>query len=85
MGMGGAQFGQQPGHVGLDVGALGLLALPGRPMGKRQGQDLAVVQAPFDRRRDQAGQLPGAVAGRLLQLPGQMGRKPLGHGGGSHR
>ena len=70
---------------GSRLGALGLLALPSWPMGKRQGQDLAVVQAPFDRRRDQAGQLPGAVAGRLLQLPGQMGWKPLGHCGRSHR
>ena len=70
MGMGGAQFGQQPGHVGLDVSALGLLPLPGWLMRKRQGQDLAVVQAPFDRGRDQAGQLPGAVSGGLLQLPG---------------
>ena len=77
MGMGGAQFGQQPGHVSGDVGALGLAAFLGRPMRQRQRQDLTVLQAPFDRGRDQAGQLPGAIAGGLREFAGQMRRKPL--------
>ena len=76
MGMGGAQFGQQPGHVSGDVGALGLAAFLGRPMRQRQRQDLAVLQAPFDGGGDQAGQLPGAIAGGLLEFAGQMRRKP---------
>ncbi len=75
--MGGAQLGQQAGHVGPDVGALGLAAFLGRAMGKRQRQDLAVGQAPFDRGGDQAGQLPGAVSGGLCEFAGQMGRKPF--------
>ena len=76
MGMGGAVLGQQPRHVGVDVGALGLAAFLGGPMRQRQRQDLAVLQAPFDRGRDQAGQLPGAVCGGLGEFAGEMRREP---------
>jgi hypothetical protein len=85
MGMGRAQFGHQPGHVSGDVGALGLAALLGRAMRKRQRQDLAVGQAPFDRGGDQAGQLPGAVPRGLLELAGDVGGEPRWQRGGVQR
>jgi hypothetical protein len=54
-------------------------------MRKRQPENLAVVQAPFDCGRDQPGELPGAVAGGLLQLSGQMGGKPRRQRGSGQR
>jgi hypothetical protein len=80
--MGRAVLAEQPGDISLHVGAFGGLPFPGRPVLKRQRQDLVVVQAPLDRGGDQPGQLPGAVPTWLLQLAGQMRRQPLGQLGG---